>query len=240
MQRLCPDPLGARRRPRSRTTFRARRRTSISPGTIAKIFMGQITTGTTRRSRSSTRREHARPEDHPGLPLGQFGHDLQLHRLPVAVSPALEVEGRQLDRGQLPDRHRRARLRRCRRARLAHRRRDHLRRRRVRREEPPEFAAVQNAPGSSSSRACAASGCSGGVHRGAGENEMHIVNPPKSAPLAYPISTYTYISCRRRRARGRAAEAGLLGADPGPGGEYTAKLCFVPLPKVGSSRPRRR
>src|SRR5262249_13621146 len=24
-------------------------------------------------------------------------------------------------------------------------------------------------------------------------NEMHIVNPPKSAPLAYPISTYTYV-----------------------------------------------
>ncbi len=24
-------------------------------------------------------------------------------------------------------------------------------------------------------------------------NELHIVNPPKSAPLAYPISTYTYV-----------------------------------------------
>ncbi len=24
-------------------------------------------------------------------------------------------------------------------------------------------------------------------------NEMHIVNPPKSATFAYPISTYTYV-----------------------------------------------
>ena len=48
-------------------------------------------------------------------------------------------------------------------------------------------------------------------------NEMHIVNPPKSAALAYPISTYTYVIVHKSTPHARrAAEDDLLGADPGP------------------------
>ena len=37
----------------------------------------------------------ARPQDHARLPLGQLGHDVQLHRLPLDGEPHLEVARRQ-------------------------------------------------------------------------------------------------------------------------------------------------
>ncbi len=53
-------------------------------------------------------RQPARPEDHPGLPLGRLGYDVQLHRLPVGGQPrpgsrrsAISTQPR------VPDRHRR-------------------------------------------------------------------------------------------------------------------------------------
>jgi phosphate transport system substrate-binding protein len=63
-------------------------------------------------------------------------------------------------------------------------------------------------------------------------NEMHIVNPPKSAALAYPISTYTYVIVPQQTSH--AAELRKLifwALTQGQTSKYTAKLLFVPLPK---------
>ena len=63
-------------------------------------------------------------------------------------------------------------------------------------------------------------------------NEMHIVNPPKSAALAYPISTYTYVIIPQQTSH--AAELRKLvfwALTQGQTSQYTAKLLFVPLPK---------
>jgi len=62
-------------------------------------------------------------------------------------------------------------------------------------------------------------------------NEMHIVNPPKSAALAYPISTYTYVIVPQQTSH--AAELRKLifwALTQGQKAQYTAKLLFVPLP----------
>ena len=62
-------------------------------------------------------------------------------------------------------------------------------------------------------------------------NEMHIDNPPKSAALAYPISTYTYVIVPEQTSH--AAELRKLifwALTQGQKSQYTAKLLFVPLP----------
>jgi phosphate transport system substrate-binding protein len=63
-------------------------------------------------------------------------------------------------------------------------------------------------------------------------NEMHIVNPPKSAPTAYPICTYVYVILPLQTSK--AAELRKMvfwqltqGQQP----KYTAKLLFEPIPK---------
>jgi phosphate transport system substrate-binding protein len=64
-------------------------------------------------------------------------------------------------------------------------------------------------------------------------NELHIVNPPKSAPLAYPISTYTYVIVPQQTSH--AAEIRKLvfwALTQGQKSQYTAKLLFAPLPKT--------
>jgi phosphate transport system substrate-binding protein len=63
-------------------------------------------------------------------------------------------------------------------------------------------------------------------------NEMHIVNPPKSAPLAYPISTFTYVIVPQQTAH--AAELRKLifwALTQGQKSQYEAKLLFAPLTK---------
>jgi phosphate transport system substrate-binding protein len=63
-------------------------------------------------------------------------------------------------------------------------------------------------------------------------NELHIVNPPKSAPLAYPIATYTYVILPQQTSH--AAELRKLvfwALTQGQQAKYTAPLLFVPLPK---------
>jgi phosphate transport system substrate-binding protein len=63
-------------------------------------------------------------------------------------------------------------------------------------------------------------------------NELHIVNPPKSAPLAYPISTFTYVIVPQQTSH--AAELRKLifwALTQGQKGQYTAKLLFAPLTK---------
>jgi phosphate transport system substrate-binding protein len=64
-----------------------------------------------------------------------------------------------------------------------------------------------------------------------GNNELHIVNPPKSAKIAYPVSTFTYAIVPHG-----AQQAGLLKqfvkyALTG-GQHFGAALDFAPLPKI--------
>jgi phosphate transport system substrate-binding protein len=63
-------------------------------------------------------------------------------------------------------------------------------------------------------------------------NEMHIVNPPKSAPLAYPIATYTYVIVPQQTSHAAELRKMIFWAlTQGQKTQYTAKLLFVPLPK---------
>ncbi len=64
-------------------------------------------------------------------------------------------------------------------------------------------------------------------------NELHIVNPPKSAALAYPISTYTYVIVHKTSPH--AAEIRKLifwALTQGQSKQYAAKLTFAPLSTV--------
>jgi phosphate transport system substrate-binding protein len=64
-------------------------------------------------------------------------------------------------------------------------------------------------------------------------NELHIVNPPKSAVLAYPIATYTYVIVPQQTSH--AAELRKLifwTLTQGQKPQYEAKLLFAPLPKT--------
>jgi phosphate transport system substrate-binding protein len=96
------------------------------------------------------------------------------------------------------------------------------------------FAAVQNAAGKflfpSIRRVAAAAAAFTKVPA---NNEMHIVNPPKSAPLAYPISTYTYVIVAQQSNHAAELRKVIFWAlTQGQKPQYTAKLLFVPLPKT--------
>jgi phosphate transport system substrate-binding protein len=63
-------------------------------------------------------------------------------------------------------------------------------------------------------------------------NEMHIVDPPKSQPLAYPISTFTYVLVPTKTDKAPQLRRFIFWAlTQGQKKEYTAKLLFVPIPK---------
>ena len=63
-------------------------------------------------------------------------------------------------------------------------------------------------------------------------NEMHIVNPAKTAQLAYPICTYTYVIVPQQTAHAAELKKMIFWAlTQGQKPQYTAKLMFAPLPK---------
>jgi len=95
-----------------------------------------------------------------------------------------------------------------------------------------QFARVQNKAGkfiTPGLRAIAAAAST--VKTVPPSNEMHIVNPPKSTPLAYPICTFSYVllptsSPKAAQLRRFVFYALTQGQKLGP------KLLFVPIPKV--------
>jgi phosphate transport system substrate-binding protein len=96
-----------------------------------------------------------------------------------------------------------------------------------------KFAAVRNAAGKflfpSLRRISAAAAAFPKVPS---NNEMHIVNPPKKAATAYPISTYTYVIVPQQTAHAAELRKVIFWAlTQGQQAKYTAKLMFVPLPK---------
>ena len=96
------------------------------------------------------------------------------------------------------------------------------------------FAAVKNAAGrfiNPSIRNVKAAGDS--VKTVPAGNEMHIVNPPKSNPTAYPISTYTYIILPTKSSKAAELRKMVFWAlTQGQSAKYTAKLWFVAIPKT--------
>jgi phosphate transport system substrate-binding protein len=63
-------------------------------------------------------------------------------------------------------------------------------------------------------------------------NEMHIVNPPKGAKLAYPISTFTYVFIPQKSAHSAEVRKFVFWAlTQGQATQYTSKLVFAQLPK---------
>jgi phosphate transport system substrate-binding protein len=95
------------------------------------------------------------------------------------------------------------------------------------------FASIKNAAGrfiNPSIRNVATAG--GAVSSIPANNELHIVNPPKSLPTAYPIATYTYIILPTKTANAAALKKMVFWAlTAGQSAKYTAKLWFVPIPK---------
>lgn len=63
-----------------------------------------------------------------------------------------------------------------------------------------------------------------------GTNALSIVNPPKKYPLAYPISTYTYVIVPLQSAKAAELKKFIFWAVT-KGQTYGPKLWFVPLPK---------
>jgi len=62
-------------------------------------------------------------------------------------------------------------------------------------------------------------------------NELHIVNPPKSAKTAYPISTFTYCIVPKGAPQ-KAALASWIYYAMTAGQAFGAQLDFAPIPKV--------
>jgi phosphate transport system substrate-binding protein len=96
------------------------------------------------------------------------------------------------------------------------------------------FAAIENAAGKfvnpSIKNVAAAASSVKSVPAG---NELHIVNPSKAYPTAYPIATFTYIILPTKSANGQALRKMVFWAlTQGQQAKYTAKLWFVPIPKV--------
>ncbi len=64
-----------------------------------------------------------------------------------------------------------------------------------------------------------------------GNNELHIVNPPKSAKIAYPISTFTYAIVPHGASQTELLKE-FISYDLTTGQHFGAALDFAPIPKV--------
>jgi phosphate transport system substrate-binding protein len=96
------------------------------------------------------------------------------------------------------------------------------------------FAAIRNQAGNfiyPSIRSVAAAGAM--ITKVPAGNEVHIVNPPKSDPKAYPIATYTYVILPLKTSNATALRKMVFWAlTQGQQNQYTARLWFAPIPKV--------
>jgi phosphate transport system substrate-binding protein len=96
------------------------------------------------------------------------------------------------------------------------------------------FAAIKNAAGKyiyPSIRNIVAAGAM--ISKVPAGNELHIVNPPRTDPAAYPIATYTYVILPLKSSNATALRKMVFWAlTQGQAPKYTAKLWFAPIPKV--------
>jgi phosphate transport system substrate-binding protein len=64
-------------------------------------------------------------------------------------------------------------------------------------------------------------------------NELHIVDPPKGDPLAYPISTFTYVILPTKTDKAPQLRRFVFYTlNPTQGQKFGPKLLFAPIPKV--------
>ena len=94
-----------------------------------------------------------------------------------------------------------------------------------------KFASVRNAAGkfvTPGLRAIAAAAST--VTKVPANNEMHIVNPPKSKPLAYPICTFSYVILPTSSPKAAELRKFVFYALT-QGQKFGPKLLFVPIPK---------
>jgi phosphate transport system substrate-binding protein len=96
------------------------------------------------------------------------------------------------------------------------------------------FASIKNAAGNFVNPSIRNVAIAGGTIKVVpANNEMHIVNPPKAYPQAYPISTYTYVILPVKSAKATELRKMVFWAlTQGQQAKYTAKLWFVPIPKL--------
>ncbi len=96
------------------------------------------------------------------------------------------------------------------------------------------FAAIRNAAGKFINPSLANVAAAGATITSVPPNgELHIVNPPKTAPAAYPIATYTYIILPTKSSRATELRKMVFWAlTTGQQAKYTSKLWFAPIPKV--------
>jgi phosphate transport system substrate-binding protein len=69
------------------------------------------------------------------------------------------------------------------------------------------------------------------VHSVPSDNQVTIVNPPKKAKSAYPISTFTYAIVPTNAPQGALLRAFITFALSGSGQSYGPRLGFAPMPK---------
>ena len=70
------------------------------------------------------------------------------------------------------------------------------------------------------------------VKRVPADNKLSIVNPPKSARLAYPICTFTYIILPTKSSSATPLRKYVYWVMTNGTKKYGAKLLFEPVPKV--------
>jgi phosphate transport system substrate-binding protein len=77
------------------------------------------------------------------------------------------------------------------------------------------------------------------VKRVPSNNEMHIVNPPKKAKIAYPMSTFTYAIIPTTSPQATALSLFVRYAVSPTGQRFAPALDFQPVPKVVADAARR-
>jgi phosphate transport system substrate-binding protein len=95
-----------------------------------------------------------------------------------------------------------------------------------------QFARIQNQDGKFVTPGLRAIGAAASlVKRVPASNEMHIVNPPKGNPLAYPICTFSYVLLPIKTDKAAALRKFVFYALT-QGQKLGPRLLFVPVPKV--------
>lgn len=91
--------------------------------------------------------------------------------------------------------------------------------------------AVQNKAGKYTTPGIKSIGAAAATLRMGANNEIHIVNPPKSAPFAYPISTFVYVIIPQKTSSAPDLRKFIFWALTS-GQKYGVKLRYVPIPKA--------
>ena len=248
LQRLRPDPVGARRHgdrlQRPGPHVPKNMNLKLSGDVIAKIYMGEITNWN-----DPAIKELNPKATLPDLKItpvyrtGNSGTTYNFTDYLAAGQPGLEVEVRHRTVGHLADRRRRQRLGRRRRRRREHAGRDLLRRhRRSRSRASSASRRSRTRPGSSSTRASATSRPPARGDEGAGEQRAAHRQPAEVAADRVPDrDLHLHHPPDEVVEGGRAAEDGLLGADAGPEDGSTRRSSGSRRSRRScSSRPRRR